>query len=116
MPGALDSLGKKSLMRGTDSAYPAGKDFSAFGNKVPQELSVLEVDIGDLLSAELAYSLTPQIARSKIKIYIFIGGSDSVKASSAAGTPAAFLDADFFWRAALSFSERFNPSSMRTER
>jgi hypothetical protein len=59
VPGALDSLGKKSLMRRADSADPAGEYFPALGNEVPQEFSVLEVDVGDLLSAELAYSLTP---------------------------------------------------------
>jgi len=59
VPGAFDRLGKKSLMRRADSAYPAGEYLPALGNKVSQELSVLEVDISDLLSAELAYSLTP---------------------------------------------------------
>ena len=59
MPGALDGLGKKSLMRRTDSADPAREYLPALGNEVPQKLSVLEVDVGDLLSAELADSLTP---------------------------------------------------------
>lgn len=59
MPGALNGLGKKSLMRRADSADPARKYFPALGNEMPQELSVLEVDVGDLLSAELAYPLTP---------------------------------------------------------
>ena len=59
MPGALDGLGKKSLMRRADPTYPAREYLPALGNEVPQELSVLEVDVSDLLSAELAYSLTP---------------------------------------------------------
>jgi hypothetical protein len=59
VPGALNSLGKKSLMRRADSTYPAREYLPALGYEVPQELSVLEVDVGDLLSAELAYSLTP---------------------------------------------------------
>ena len=54
MPGALDRFRQLPLVRGTDSADATGKDLSAFRNEMPKELSVLKVDIGNFLRAELA--------------------------------------------------------------
>ena len=54
MPGAFDRFRELPLVRGTDSADAAGEDLSAFRNEVPKEFSVLKVDVGDLLRAELA--------------------------------------------------------------
>ncbi len=57
MPGALDRLRELPLVRGTHTTDPAGENLPALRNEMPKELSILEVDVGDLLRAEFANSL-----------------------------------------------------------
>jgi hypothetical protein len=55
--GTLDSLRKQTLMSRADSTDSPGQYLSSFGNKVAEEFTVFEVDIGDFFSAKFAYPL-----------------------------------------------------------
>ena len=57
MSGPFDRLRQQALMRRADSADSPGQDLSPFGDEVTEELSILKVNIGDLLRAEFTYSL-----------------------------------------------------------
>ena len=59
MPGAFDGFRQQALMRRADSADSPGKDFSPLGNKMTEELSVFEINIGDFFSTKFAHSLAP---------------------------------------------------------
>jgi len=59
MSGTLDGLREQTLMSRADSADSPGQYLSPFGNKMAEEFTVLEVDIGDFFSAELTYPLAP---------------------------------------------------------
>ena len=59
MPGTFDGFRKQALMRRADSTDSPGQYLSPFGNEVTEELSILKVDIGNLLRAKLAHSLAP---------------------------------------------------------
>jgi hypothetical protein len=59
MPGTFDGFREQALMRRADAADAPGQYLSAFGDKVPQELSVLKIDIGNLFRAKFAYSFAP---------------------------------------------------------
>jgi hypothetical protein len=59
MSGAFDGLRKQALMRRADAADSPWKYLPPLGNKVTEEFLVFEIDIGDFLRAEFAYSLAP---------------------------------------------------------
>jgi hypothetical protein len=59
MSGTFDGFRKQALVRRADSTDSPGQNLSSFGDEVTQELSIFEIDIGDFLSAKLAYSFTP---------------------------------------------------------
>jgi hypothetical protein len=59
MPGAFDGFRKQALMRRADSTDSPGQYLSPFGNKVTEELSVLEIDVSDFFRAKLTDSLAP---------------------------------------------------------
>jgi hypothetical protein len=56
MPGALNGFRKQTLMRRADSTDSPGQYFPAFGNKVAQKFSILEIDIGYFFRAKFTYS------------------------------------------------------------
>ncbi len=56
MPRTFYGFRKQALMRRADSTDSPGQNLSPFGDKVTEELSVFEVDIGDFFRAEFAYS------------------------------------------------------------
>jgi len=57
--GAFDGLRKQALMRRADSTDPPGQNLSTFGDKMPEELSVFEIDVCDFFRAKLADSFAP---------------------------------------------------------
>jgi hypothetical protein len=59
MPGTFNGFRKQTLMRRADSTDSPGQYLSPFGDEVAEELSILKIDIGDLLRAEFAYSFAP---------------------------------------------------------
>ncbi len=59
MSGTFNGFRKQALMRRADSTDSSGQYLSPFGYEMTQELSVFEINIGDLLRAEFAYSLAP---------------------------------------------------------
>ena len=59
VPRALDGLRQLALMDRADSADPPRQDLAALGDEVGEQLSVLVVDVGDLLGAELADAFAP---------------------------------------------------------
>ena len=56
MPGALNGFRKQALMSRADSTDSPRQYFPAFGNKVAQKFSVLEIDIGNFFRAKFTYS------------------------------------------------------------
>ncbi len=59
MPGTLNGFRKQTLMRRADSTDSPGQYLSPFGDEMAEELSILKIDIGNLLRAEFAYSFAP---------------------------------------------------------
>ena len=59
MPGTFDGFRKQALVRRADPTDSPWQYFPAFGNKMAQEFSVLEIDIGYFFRAELAHSFAP---------------------------------------------------------
>ena len=59
MPGPFNGFCKQALMCRADSTDSPGQYLSPLGNKVTEELSVFEIDIGDFFSAELTDSFAP---------------------------------------------------------
>ena len=59
MPGAFDGLREQALVRRAYAADSPGKDLPPFGDEMPEELGVFEVDIGDFFGAEFAHPLAP---------------------------------------------------------
>ncbi len=59
MPGAFDGFRKQALVRRADSTDPPGQYLSPFGDEVTKELSIFEIDIGDLFRAKFADPLAP---------------------------------------------------------
>src|SRR5215510_13871383 len=57
---ALDGLGELPLVDRADTRDASRQNLAPLGNEVPQQSSVLVIDIRDLLGAELADSLAPQ--------------------------------------------------------
>jgi len=65
MPGAFNGFRQQALMRRADSADSPGQDLSTFRDEMTQKLSIFEIDIGDLFSAEFADSLAPNAESSR---------------------------------------------------
>jgi hypothetical protein len=59
MSGTLDGLRKQTLMSRADSADSPGQYLSSFGNKMAEEFTVFEINIGDFFSAKLAHAFAP---------------------------------------------------------
>jgi hypothetical protein len=59
VPGALNGFRKQALMCRADSTDSPGQNFSPFGYKMAQELSVFKIDISNFFCAKFAYSLAP---------------------------------------------------------
>src|SRR5258706_12947677 len=57
----LDRVGKPPLARSADAGDAARNDFTPLGDKRVQHLDVFVVDIVDLLHAEAAHLLAPEI-------------------------------------------------------
>jgi hypothetical protein len=56
-----DSVGQTALMGRTDAGDAAGNDLTALGNERLQHADVLVVDVIDLLDAEPANLLAPEV-------------------------------------------------------
>jgi hypothetical protein len=59
MPGTFDGFRKQTLMCRADATDAPGQNLSAFGYKMTQEFSVLEINICNFFRAKLAYSFAP---------------------------------------------------------
>ena len=59
MPGTFDGFRKQALMYRADSTDSPGQYLSSLGDEMAKELSVLEIDVCNFLSAEFAHSLAP---------------------------------------------------------
>src|SRR5689334_13262490 len=57
----LDGIGQPPLVRGADAGNAARHDLAALGHEGVQQLHILVVDVVDLLDAEAAYLLAPEI-------------------------------------------------------
>jgi hypothetical protein len=64
MSGAFDGLRKQALVRRADSTDSPGQYLSTLGNKMTEELSVFEIDIGDFLRAKFANPFAPNTESS----------------------------------------------------
>ena len=59
MPGTFNGFRKQTLMGRADSTDSPGQYLSPFGDEMAEELSILKIDISNLLRAEFAYSFAP---------------------------------------------------------
>src|ERR1051326_6721957 len=61
IPCLLDSVGEAALVRRANARNPPRNDLTPLGDKSVQQLYVLVVDIVDLLDAEAAHFLSPEV-------------------------------------------------------
>src|SRR5579859_1289233 len=59
--GLLDGVGQTALARSTDAGDAARHDLAALGDEAVQHLDVFVIDVVDLLDAEAAHFLAPEI-------------------------------------------------------
>src|SRR5581483_11339735 len=83
----LDGFGETPLMRRADAGDAARRDLAALGNKGRKQPHVLVVDIVDLLHAETAHLLAPEVLLAGRDGFVAAGGA----LRSADGTSAFLL-------------------------
>src|SRR5581483_8910003 len=69
----LDRFTQAFLVRSADARYATGRDLASLGNKAIEQSRVLIVNIVDLLDAESAHFLAPEV--------LFLSGSDGLIAA-----------------------------------